>query len=255
LGNGGLRPVRARQGGDQVRGAGGGHRLPVRVVRGAFNVVLLLVVRRGGPRRRRQLVRVQLSLRDGLPHDAAPDQVRTHVLTDGAGIAAALLPDYRDLILAGVLWCCGLTPRCFYLGVQEGPIQVLRRQVAVVRVAGDGGRPRGPAQASGEAAQDVAELRRRPRGRAPPWPSLRDRQEAGVQGSADAAGARLGAEKAGASAAARTGETGGGREAPVICVGDPAAAYQENRCDMIRLLVCLRLENEMAKRDLATRRV
>jgi hypothetical protein len=29
---------------------------------------------------------------------------RTHVLADGAGIAAALLPDYRDLILAGVLW-------------------------------------------------------------------------------------------------------------------------------------------------------
>jgi hypothetical protein len=139
-GNGGLRPVRARQ------GAGGGHRLPVRVVRGAFHV---LVVGRGGPRRRRQLVRVHLPLRDGLPHDAPPDQVRylrthacTHAPAGRPGIAAASFPAHKDLVLAGVRWFGDLTPQLLCLGVQEGPVQVLRRQVAVVRVAGGGGRHR-----------------------------------------------------------------------------------------------------------------
>lgn len=117
---------------------------------------------------------------------------------------------------------CDLTPRCSVLfwWVQEGPVQVLRRQVAVLRVASRGGRPGGPAQAAGEAPQDVAELWRRPQGRAPrPPPRARGRQEAGARG------APVGAEKVGAGAASRGGESGegGGRSAPVICLGDSPA--------------------------------
>jgi hypothetical protein len=58
-----------------MRGRGGGHRLPVARV-----VELHVGVRRGGARRRRQLVGVHCwPLRDGLPHDAAPDQVRARL--------------------------------------------------------------------------------------------------------------------------------------------------------------------------------
>ena len=124
--------------------------------------------------------------------------------------------------------------------MQEGPVQVLRRQVAVVRVAGGGGRPGGPAQAAGEAAQDVAELRRRPRGRAPRLlPRSRGRQEAGAQGARDV----VGAEETSAGAAPRGGEAGG-RAAPVICLGDsparlPVESQRRGSWQLVGLCGCL----------------
>jgi hypothetical protein len=133
--------------------------------------------------------------------------------------------------------------------LQEGPVQVLRRQVAVVRVAGRGGRPRGPAQASGEAAQDVAELRRRPQGRAPAAPPLRARQEGG-QGAAVVAEETDDAD----AAAGDGGSGGGGRATSVICLGDFAGApVKLRRRDAFFYLLGLGVDlgNEMAKGNLA----
>jgi hypothetical protein len=96
--------------------------------------------------------------------------------------------------------------------LQEGPVQVLRRQVAVLRVARGRGQTRGPAQAAGEAAQDVAELWRRPQGCAPGTAPLRGRQEAGE-------GVAVVAEEIG-DADAAAGAGGAGRATSFICLGD-----------------------------------
>lgn len=98
--------------------------------------------------------------------------------------------------------------------VQEGVVEVLRRKVAVVRVAGGGRLAGGPGEAAEEAPQAVAELRGRP-GRAPrarpvaapalPQGRRRRRQEG------DREGRPLDARRlASAAAAGRAGEAGGG---------------------------------------------
>ena len=111
-------------------------------------------------------------------------------------------------------------------------------------VASSGGRPGGPpTQGAGEAAQDVAELRRRPRGRAPRLlPRSRGRQEAGAQGARDV----VGAEETSAGAAPRGGEAGGGggRAAPVICLGDsparlPVESQRRGSWQLVGLCGCL----------------
>lgn len=120
--------------------------------------------------------------------------------------------------------------------LQEGALQVLRRQVAVVRVAGGGGRPGGHGEADEEAPQDVAQLRRRARaaGRAPPWPplaaaALRQCQrrvlQEGVQGRT-AVRARREQEDAFAGDGGDLAEAGrDARASSVICLGDLPARF------------------------------